>query len=209
MNNQDPNGGRSCIQLLSLVAFMWGAAMMFPKTVDLLSKFSPNEFMGYTDMAGWWAMGSALLIEGVMVIMKIKTWISPARNLVEWLWDIVLTVAPFVLSSFAQIFDGMIVRDTLAQEPEQIQMLVTWLVPGLPSIMIGLLIAFALIESAPAGIFGGMRVGNAGGIRWPSVGNPFNALRDWWHKGRKPANTGGEPKSNPTPPPPPRGPRPR
>ena len=197
-NLETENSGRGCIQLLSLVAFIWGAMMMFPKTVDLLTNFSPNEFMGYTDMAGWWAMGSALLIEGVMVIMKIKTWVSPSRNLVEWLWDIILSVSPFILSTFAQIFDGMLVRDTLSEQPAEIQLLVTWLVPGLPSIMIVLLIAFALVESAPAGLFGGMRVGSVGNPRLPTLKNPFTALRDWWQRGPNPSNTKGSGKANPT-----------
>lgn len=185
---QDQIGGRSCIQVLSLIVFLWGALMMFPKTVDLLSKFSPDEFLGYVGLAAYWAMGSALLIEGVMVVMKIKTWISPARNLIEWGWDAILTLIPYILSMLAQIFDGMVVRETITQQPEEIQLLITFLVPALPGLMIGLLSIFALVESAPPGMFGGATVGNAaGGIKLPklpSVGklpwrlNPVN----WFDK---------------------------
>lgn len=211
-NKTNTDSGRGCIQLLSLIAFMWGALMMFPRTVDLLSAFAPNDFMGYTNMAGWWAMGSALMIEGVMVIMKMKTWVSPARNLVEWLWDIVLSITPFILSAFAQVFDGMIVRNTLTDQPAEIQFLVTYLVPALPSVMIGLLIFYALIESAPTGLFGGMSSGS-GGYKFPVFKNPFKEFGDWL-KGRgkiankapnTPAAPGGA-ANVPPPPPPPRRP---
>lgn len=182
-NNQNEYGGRGCIQLLTLGAFCWGALMMYPKTVDLLSNFAPNEFMGYTDMAGWWAMGSAMLIEGVMVILKFKMWIYPARNLVEWAWDGILTIAPFVMSALAQVFDGMLVRDTLTSQPEQIQMMVDWGVPLLPSFVIGLMIIYAMIESAPPRLFGGIQQG--GGklpkLTLPDLGmlNPMN----WFSRG--------------------------
>lgn len=196
--NQTNASGRGCIELLSLAAFMWGAAMMFPKTVDLLANFAPNTFMGYTDMAGWWAMGSALLIEGVMVVMKLKTWISPSRNLIEWAWDAVLTIAPFILSTLAQIFDGMVVRGVLAEQPEQVRLLVTWLVPALPSVMIGLLVVLAIIQSAPAGIFDGLQ-NNGATSRLPTlkIGNPFTAVRDWWQK-KPEVKTKKDPTSLPT-----------
>ena len=209
MDNRDI-GGRGCIQLLSLLAFIWGAAMMFPRTVDLLSNFSPNTFLGYTGLAGYWAMGSALLIEGVMVLMKLKTWITPAKNLVEWLGDVLLTVTPFILSSLAQVFDGMIVRETLTQQPAEIQLLVTWLVPSLPAMMIGLLIAFALVESAPPGLFGGIGVGNRSTFSFPKVSLPEWMKPSNWFNRRvsDTANTQAEKRPNPTPLPTPKDPHP-
>ena len=181
-NNEQDYGGRSCIQVLTLAAFCWGALMMYPKTVDLLANFAPNDWMGYTDMAGWWAMGSALLIEGVMVILKFKMWIYPSRNLVEWVWDGVLTVAPFVMSALAQVFDGMLVRDVLTQQPQQIQMAVDWGVPLLPSFVIGLMIVYAMVESAPGNIFGGIKSGDGAKmprLSLPNLGmlNPLNWFR--------------------------------
>ena len=169
-NNQSNAGSGGCIHGLSLVVFIFGALMMYPKTVDLLSKFAPNEFLGYTDLAGWWAAGSALLIEGVLVTWKIKMWIYPAQNLSEWAGDVILSIVPFALSALAQVFDSMMNQDALAQQPAEIQLLVTWGVPLLPSVMVFLLLGWSLIQSAP-GIFGEMNGGSF------SVPNPFAWLK--------------------------------
>lgn len=185
-NNNNEYGGRGCIQLLTLAAFVWGALMMYPKTVDLLANFAPNEFLGYTEMAGWWAMGSALLIEGVMVILKVKMWIYPSRNLVEWIWDGILTIAPFAMSALAQVFDGMLVRNTLTSQPVEIQMAVDWGVPLLPSLVIGLMIIYAMIESAPRGLFGGMQQSGGGGFKAPKLSLPNLGMldpRNWFSNG--------------------------
>jgi len=197
-NNQD-YGGRGCIQLLMLFAFGWGALMMYPKTVDLLTNFAPDEFMGLLDMAGWWGMGSALLIEGVMVVLKLKMWLYPARNLVEWMWDAILSISPFALSAVAQVFDSMLVRGTLEKQPPQIQLLVDYGVPIIPSVIIGLMIVYGLIESAPKGLFGGMQQGGRGiqlpRVKWPTFDLGMFDPRNWFKgKERRRQNTSSMPQ---------------
>jgi hypothetical protein len=183
-NNQqhqkpDEYGGRGCIQMLMLAAFSWGALMMFPKTVDLLTNFAPERIAGYTDMQVWWAVGSALLIEGVMVVMKIKSWLYPARNVLEWAWDAILSFAPFIISALCQVFDSLLVNDILTEQPAEIQYLVVWGVPALPALIVGIMMIYGLVESAPAGLFGGLQT-HGKGWQMPKVQVP-GWLRNWWN----------------------------
>lgn len=197
---EQKQGDLSCTDIILFGAFILGAILMFSKTSDLMTNFAPSSFMGYEGNSAIYGMGVALMVEGLMVAMKFKAMFERAKGMIEWAWDIILTLVPFGISAAAQSIDSFIIKDTLASQPSEIQLLVTWGVPAIPAVVIGLILVRGFIESAPTGMFKNVGV---------STNAPANAGRSklrlpgWLNFGKKAAAAPGKlgDHINPTKPP--------
>ena len=195
--NQNNAGGSGCFQLIELVVYSLAALLMYPKTAELISTFAPNTILGYTGNAILYGMVSALIVEGVIVAMKIKMWIDPAKNLSEWFWDGLVFAVALIISGAAQVFDGFVTKDTLIDQPYEIQFIVTWGVPLIPFLVLALIASRAYISTAPGNLFQGIGSGsagfrfNVGNLSWL---NPLNLFKrrdksaNIQGQGAKPAN---------------------
>lgn len=127
--------------------FILGLVLMFSKTVDLLSAFAPSKFLGYEGNEAIYGFAVGLMVEGVVIAVKLT--LGNSRNPRAWLWNVITMLVPFVISGFAQVFDSMVVRDTIGQQPAEIQYLITWGVPSIPTIIVALLIIKRIVETRP------------------------------------------------------------
>ncbi len=131
-------------------AFALGMLLMFSKTVDLMSAFAPKSILGYVGIESWYGLAVGVLIEGALFVMKLL--LPRPKNVFDWAWNVVVVLVPFAISALAQVFDSFVVRETLAQQPQEIQVFVTWFVPSIPTIIMALFIGKAIFSSIPAEI---------------------------------------------------------
>lgn len=153
---------RGCIQLGDLLIFAFGSFMMFGKTADILGKFAPSGWFGFSPTD--YGFAAALLIEGFLVWRKVKMWLLPPDNFVEWGMDFITTIVPFVLSMTAQIIDGFITTKLIDNMPESQKVTITATVCALIGIPLLLDIGKTMVENAPAGIFDALKVDRDGGV---------------------------------------------
>src|SRR5574340_569796 len=166
-------------------AFLLGAFLMFSKTVDLMSAFSPRTFLGYTDIEGIYGLAVGAMIEGMLVALKFG--LGKPRNMVEWGWNILLIVAPFVISALAQVFDSFMIRETLHEQPQEVQVFVTWFVPSIPTLIVGLFVGKAILASIPAELAGRYKVASiAKTVTTTDTGKPAGFLGGWRDRFSKP-----------------------
>lgn len=153
MNEQkEPMDYGGCFaQIVENGVFLLGAVLMFSKTVDLMSAFAPRSFMGYVGVESFYGLAVGLMVEGMLVALKIS--LGKPKNVLEWGWNIMLIVAPFIISAFAQVFDSFIVRETLDKQPAEVQWLVTWGVPSIPTLIVGLFVGKSILASIPEDMF--------------------------------------------------------
>jgi hypothetical protein len=124
-----------------------GAFVMYAKTADLLSQFAPSEFFGYSNIAGGYGMVSALLVEGLFVVVKFS--LSKKDNALEWGYKLLVMAVTLAISAAAQVIDGAMVRDTFSTQPALVQGLIGWLVPSVPTIVVLLAAGRAVFENMP------------------------------------------------------------
>lgn len=133
--------------LVENAVFALGMLLMFSKTSDLMAAFAPSNIMGYTDVEAYYGIACGLLIEGAMFAMKML--LPRSKNAVDWLWNTLAVAAPFLISGLAQVFDSFIIRDELSKQPPEVQLFVSWFVPSIPTMIIGLLTIKAIMGSIP------------------------------------------------------------
>ena len=185
-SNQEAQG---CWQFLSLVIMVFGLFMMYPKTAELQARFAPSTWFGYLDMEATYGMFMALLIEGIIAVMKIKLWLFTPRGVMQWFWDCIVILSPFLISGFSQVFDSFFARGEISSLPENWQIFIAWAVPLMPVVMVGLFVVMSLIETAPPQIFGGMRTGHSGNFNLGFLRSWADGIRDWANDKKK--NGGG------------------
>jgi len=127
--------------------FALGMALMFSKTVDLMIAFAPGTIFGFSGLEVFYGVGVGVLIEGALFVMKLT--LPRAKNTVDWLWNVVVVVAPFLISALAQIFDSLQVKNSIIDQPAWVQVFVTWFVPSIPSVIMALLIGKSIFSSIP------------------------------------------------------------
>jgi len=125
-----------------------GMLLMFGKTVDLMSAFAPRSILGYVGIESWYGFAVGVLVEGALFVMKLL--LPRPKNVMDWLWNVVVILVPFGISALAQPFDSFLVRDTLSQQPEEIQIFFNWAVPSVPTVIMALFIGKAIFSSIPA-----------------------------------------------------------
>ena len=124
--------------------------LLFSRTVDLLTAFAPATLFGYAGMETFYGLAVGLLVEGALFAMKLT--LGRAKNPIDWIWNVVVIIAPFLVSALAQVFDSFNVRNTMIQQPEYIQVFVQWFIPSIPTVIIGLLIGKSIFATMPASI---------------------------------------------------------
>lgn len=183
----EPNaGGAGCFEIILFVVFGWGLLLNFAKTADLMAAFAPSNIAGYEGMETFYGLAVAVLVEGLLLVMKGKALFVKSKSALEWAWDVILTLFPFVISALAQPFDSFMVRDTLSQQPAEIQMILNWGVPAIPSLVLLGIMVWGFIHSAPAGLFKGIAVRRDNDhtsvpVSW-RIGEFFNNLFGGWNK---------------------------
>lgn len=167
---EELESGIGCDAIFEGLIFLLGAFLMASKTQDLMAAFSPESFFGFQEIAGYYGLGCTLLVEGLLIFEKFKMlFMGRAKNRIEWGWGIILTIVPFVISFLAQSIDSILIAQTLSEQPAEVQLAVTWGVPGIPGIIIFLLAIRSFINSAPLGTFRG-DTGKGSGSRARSGG---------------------------------------
>ncbi len=129
------------------LTFALGMALMFSKTVDLMAAFAPATIFGYSGVALFYGLAVGVLIEGALFVMKLT--LPRAKNVVDWLWTVVVIVTPFLISALAQVFDSFRVGDALKEQPQEIQTFISWFVPSIPTIIMALLLGKSIFSSIP------------------------------------------------------------
>jgi hypothetical protein len=151
MQSNTNTQAKGCIQLGDLLIFAFGSFIMFAKTADLLGKFAPSDWFGFAPSD--YGLAAALLIEGFLVWRKVKMWLIPPKNFVEWATDLVTTFIPFALSIAAQVIDGYVTTGLINSMTEQQKTTITTIVAALVGIPLLLDIAKTAVDNAPPGIF--------------------------------------------------------
>lgn len=174
MNEQKSQSGIGCFEIVLFGVFILGTLLMFSKTADLMAAFAPASIGGYTGMETMYGIAVALLVDGLVAAMKFKVlFMGKAKSTIAWGWDIVLTLFPFVISSFAQVFDSFMVRETLQSQPATIQFLANWGIPLIPALIVLGILLYGFIESAPEGMFSGVHEPSRGlGFKLPNFQMP-------------------------------------
>jgi hypothetical protein len=165
MNDKlDEQQARGCFQFASLMIFGFGSLMMLSRTSSLLAKFFVGEkLFGFDGMEMYYGIGCALLIEGYLVVMKVKAWLLPPKNIVQWIGDGIVSFVPLFLSAFAQVADAWISTDYIKSLPQSTQTVVYALIPLLIAFPLFLDLVRMMLENAPANLFGGANLGGMSG----------------------------------------------
>jgi hypothetical protein len=187
---------RGCVSfVVENVVFFLGMVLMFTRTSDLMTAFAPATLFGYTGVETAYGFAVACLVEGALFVMKLT--LSRAKNVVDWLWNVVVVIAPFLISALAQIIDSFQVKQTLTQQPPSIQLFVAYFVPSVPSLIVVLLIGKSIFSTMPAELSLPWSIAKSEPApqvwkgKTPVVGRFVLRLPDWLKRGK--------PKQNPIP----------
>jgi len=137
-----------CFTAVSNGVFIVAALVLFAKTADLFTAFAPSHLFGYEGIASYYGIVVGLMVEGVFVASKFM--IGNAKNPIAWLWNLALIIVTFSISAVAQSIDSMMVAETLSQQPVEVQLAVTWLVPMVPAAVVGMILLQAVVETIPS-----------------------------------------------------------
>lgn len=136
--------------LIENLVFFVAAVVLFFKTSELLATFAPATILGYDNLGGAYGMVCALLVEGLLAVTKWS--LDKKDNSIAWAYKVGLLIVTFLISAAAQVVDGLMIRDTLSQQPPAVQMLVLWGVPLVPSIILALAAGKAVFENIPPSV---------------------------------------------------------
>lgn len=134
--------------------FLVAAVVLFFKTTELLSLFAPAEIFGYTGLEFLYGATCALLVEGLLVVTKWS--LDKSDNPMAWAYKVGLLVVTFLISASAQIADGVLIRDTLDQQPYVVQLLIQVGVPLVPSVILALAAGKTVFEKMPPAVLADM-----------------------------------------------------
>jgi hypothetical protein len=136
------------------LVFFVAAVVLFFKTSELLTTFAPQTILGYKNLGGLYGMVCALLVEGLLAVTKWS--LDKKDNSMAWAYKILLLIVTFLISATAQVVDGLMIRDTLSQQPPIIQGIVLWGVPLVPSLILALAAGKAVFENIPPSVLADM-----------------------------------------------------
>lgn len=188
-NNNQPRQqqeGMGCVGwVLEWAVFLLGAVLMFAKTSELLSAFAPKNLLGYTEVEYLYGAASALMVEGLFIAIKFAN--DPIlsgrpRGIGQWLTNTFIMMFPFAISLLAQPLDAFVIQGTLVNQPQEIQLMVSWGVPMIPGLIVGLIMFKSLIENLPEDITSkfGMKSTGGGGVRLPRIDLGMFDFRNWF-----------------------------
>lgn len=134
------------VGIIITLSFWLSVALAYSKTAELLSIFSPHNFLGYTGIGWVYGYMAALLVEGIFVTMKYR--LQQPQNDDARLWTIGLAVGTWGVSMLAQILDSYIYADFVPKVsglPIEIQTALAFLIPAIPVLVMG---AITLADAA-------------------------------------------------------------
>lgn len=134
--------------------FFVAAVVLFFKTSELLATFAPETILGYKNLGGVYGMVCALLVEGLLAATKWS--LDKKDNSMAWAYKVGLLIVTFLISAAAQVVDGLMIRDTLSQQPPLVQGVILWGVPLVPSIILALAAGKAVFENIPPAVLADM-----------------------------------------------------
>jgi hypothetical protein len=167
MNMQDEETraqASGCFNFFDLILFIYGAFIMFGKTANLFGKFAPDDWFGLSPVT--YGIAAAVLIEGYLVMQKVKAWILPPRNFLQWATGLVVTLIPFALSLTAQVIDSWFTTGLIQAMSQEDKMLYTNITAALVGIPLLLAIIQMGIDTAPPGVFDNIKSQKGDMLSW-------------------------------------------
>jgi hypothetical protein len=153
-----------CFNFFDLILFIYGAFIMFGKTANLFGKFAPDDWFGMSpEMYG---IAAAVLIEGYLVMQKVKAWILPPRNFLQWATGLIVTIIPFALSLVAQVIDSWFTTGLIQAMSQDEKMFYTNITAALVGIPLLLAIIQMGIDTAPVGMFDNIKSQRGDMLSW-------------------------------------------
>jgi hypothetical protein len=139
MNNNKTNDG-----FLSF-AVVIGALLLFAKTADVMSYFSPtilNDIIGQ-DVSLLYGIITAAMVEGMILALHFnqRATLSAPAQWVKWIL--------IIISGVCQFFDGTIVTNTLAQQSDTLKMVFSFGVPLIPLLIVIMIIWIGQLPDSP------------------------------------------------------------
>jgi hypothetical protein len=143
MNNLRNGSGDKVIDSVVYI----GAIMLFAKTADVLSFYSPrilNDILGF-DVSGIFGILSAALVEGTVLALHMnrRAINHPPAILVKWVL--------LAISGLCQVFDGYITTGQAAQMSDTLKATLAYGVPNIPLIVLALIFAIGRLPEAEGG----------------------------------------------------------
>lgn len=139
MNNNKTNDG-----FLS-AAIVIGAALLFSKTADVFTYFSPtilNDIAGF-DVGIFYGVVTAGMVEGMILALHFnhRAALSGQAQWVKWIL--------VGISGLCQFFDGAIVTETLAQQSPTLKVIFQFGVPVIPLLIVVMIIWIGALPDSP------------------------------------------------------------
>lgn len=109
-------------------AVVGAAIVLFPRTADIMSYFSPqilSDIIGF-DVSLVYGLATALMVEGLALALHFNRQAAFSAT-AQWVkWSLI------VISGICQVFDGYIITDTLANQSDTIKAVFQYGVPLVP-----------------------------------------------------------------------------
>ena len=118
-------------------AFWLAIVLSFWRTADLLTYFSPDVFMGFSGLRGWFGFAYATLVEGTFVVSKYR--LQRKINPLARVWAILMAVGAWVFSAIIQGLDVYVNQGRINELPPEMQLALNWIVPAIPIIVAGVI----------------------------------------------------------------------
>jgi hypothetical protein len=127
--NTNMSDERTFWDVVPKLAMIGAAIILYFKTAQVMTAFAPSVVFGYTGLEVLFGNLNATLVEGIILALHFIP--SMQRNEAAKVFKWFL----FGISALCQVVDGFLVQNTLAQQPESIQFIVSWGVPLIPTII--------------------------------------------------------------------------
>jgi hypothetical protein len=127
--------------------FIGASGICMLRSMELFSRYSPETVFGFADVKIWYGVLSALLVEGLLVVIKVS--MSHTKTAWNWLFNLGLIVMLWAMSAGAQVLDPIINKGQFDTLPGPVQGLVTIGIPLIPSLILAAVMARGLIRTIP------------------------------------------------------------
>ena len=118
-------------------AFWLAIVLSFWRTADLLTYFSPDVFMGFSGLRGWFGFANATLVEGMFVVAKYR--LQRKLNPLARVWAILMAIGAWVFSAVIQGLDVYVNQGRINELPPEMRLALNWIVPAIPIIVAGVI----------------------------------------------------------------------
>jgi len=118
-------------------AFWLAIVLSFWRTADLLTYFSPDVFMGFSGLRGYFGFANATLVEGTFVVSKYR--LQRKINPLARVWAILMAVGAWVFSAVIQGLDVYVNQGRINELSPEMKLALNWIVPAIPIIVAGVI----------------------------------------------------------------------